>query len=166
MAAAIQSEAGSKPWPEHDGTSHIERQIRERPEACPPSVLEQRRLKRGAREAKIAREEERDRRRRLRDIANMHLLVNAANLGPNNSHGIPEFVARGYYVDMPFNCKSCGVAQVWTETQQKWWYETAKGDLWAVAVLCRPCRRRERARRAEAREVHLSGLSAKRKGMA
>lgn len=99
----------------------------------------------------------------LREIANSHLLVNAANLGPNNSYGVPEFVARGYYVDMPFNCKSCGIAQVWTETQQKWWYETAKGDVWAVAVLCRPCRRREKARRAEARETHLSGLSAKRK---
>lgn len=130
-----------------------------------PPVLERRRLKRGAREAKVAREEERDRRRRLRDIANTHLLVNPANLGPNNSYGVPEFVARGYYVDMTFNCKSCGIAQVWTETQQKWWYESAKGNVWAVAVLCRPCRRRERARRAEAREVHLSGLSAKRKGV-
>lgn len=125
-------------------------------------VLERRRLKRGAREAKVTREEERDRRRRLRDIANTHLLVNPANLGPNNSYGVPEFVARGYYVDMPFDCKSCGIAQVWTETQQKWWYETAKGDVWAVAVLCRPCRRREKARRAEARDIHLSGLAARR----
>lgn len=128
-----------------------------------PPVLERHRLKRGAGEAKAAREQVLDRRKALRDIANRHLLVNAANLGPNNSYGVPEFVARGYYVDMPFHCKSCGIAQVWTETQQKWWYESAKGDVWAVAVMCRPCRRRERARRAEARDAHLSGLSAKGK---
>lgn len=126
-------------------------------------ILERRRLKRGAGEAKAAREQERDRRKELRDIANRHLLVNATNLGPNNSYGVPEFVARGYYVDMPFHCKSCGIAQVWTETQQKWWYESAKSDVWAVAVMCRPCRRRERARRAEVRDTHLSGLSARGK---
>jgi hypothetical protein len=114
--------------------------MRNRKPARPP-VLERRRLKSSAREAK--EEQERDRKRRLRDIANTHLLVNPANLGPNSSYGIPEFVERGYYVDMPFNCKSCGIAQVWTGTQQKWWYEVAKGDVWAVAVLCRPCRRRE-----------------------
>jgi hypothetical protein len=128
-----------------------------------PPVLERGRLKKGAREAKEAREQERDRKRMLREVANKHLLVKAENLGPNNSYGVPEFVERGYYVDMPFNCKSCGILQVWTETQQKWWYEVAKGDVWAVAVLCRSCRRREQARRAEARETHRSGLSAKRK---
>ncbi len=136
--------------------------MKDRTPARPP-VLERRRLKRGAREAKAAREQARDRREALRDIANRHLLVNPANLGPNNSYGVPEFVQRGYYVDIPFHCKSCGIAQVWTERQQKWWYESAKGDVWAVAVMCRPCRRRERARRAEARETHLSGLSAKGK---
>lgn len=99
----------------------------------------------------------------LREVANKHLLVKAENLGPNSRYGVPEFVERGYYVDMPFHCRSCGIAQVWTETQQKWWYETAKGDVWAVAVLCRPCRRREQARRAEARETHLAGVSAERK---
>lgn len=130
-----------------------------------PPVLERRRLKGGAREAREAQEQERDRKRWLRDIANAHLLVNPANLGHNNSYGVPEFVARGYYMDMPFDCRSCGIAQVWTETQQKWWYESAKGDVWAVAVLCRPCRRREKARRAEARAAHLSGLAAKRKRM-
>ena len=111
-----------------------------------PPILERRRLKRGAREAKLAREQERDRERRWQDVAKNHVLVNPENLRRNNSYGTPEFLRRGYYVDLPFNCKSCGVAQVWTETQQKWWYENAKGDVWTVAVLCRPCRRRERGR--------------------
>ena len=123
-------------------------------------------MKRGARVAEAARDKERERAAAQRELAKKHVLVNPENLGPNNSYGTPDFVARGHYLDMPFNCKSCGVAQVWTETQQKWWYESAKGDVWAKAVLCRPCRKREQARRAVAREVHLSGLAAKRNNAA
>jgi hypothetical protein len=92
--------------------------------------------------------------------------VNPENLRPTNNYGTPDFVNRGYYVDIPFNCKFCGVAQVWTETQQKWWYESVKGDVWTVAVSCRPCRKREQARRASAREVHLAGLAANGKNAA
>lgn len=128
-----------------------------------PPMPERRRAKRGAKEAALDQERAREQARKLRDLARKHVLVNPENLRPTNSYGTPEFVRRGYYVDMPFNCKSCGVAQVWTETQQKWWYESAKGDVWTKAVLCRPCRKREQARRAAAREVHLAGLAAKRK---
>ncbi len=127
-----------------------------------PPILERRRLKRGAKEAEATRAKERELAAAKRELAKKHVLVNPENLGPNHSVGTPEFVKRGYYVDMPFNCKLCGVAQVWTETQQKWWYESAKGDLWAKAVMCRPCRKREQARRAAARAVHLSGVAAKR----
>ena len=89
------------------------------------------------------------------------VLVNASNLLPTNSYGAPDFVTRGFYIDMPFSCKACGKAQVWTATQQKWWYEAAKGDVWTIAVLCRPCRLRERDRKAAARKVHLDGLARK-----
>lgn len=89
------------------------------------------------------------------------VLVNASNLLPTNSYGTPDFVLRGFYVDMPFSCKTCGKAQVWTATQQKWWYEAAKGDVWTIAVLCRPCRLRERDRKVAARKVHLDGLARK-----
>ncbi len=84
--------------------------------------------------------------------------VNPANLSPNNSYGIPEFVKRGFYVDMPFTCKHCGTPQIWTAQQQHWWYELAKGDIWTIAVLCRPCRIKERERKALARKIHLEGL--------
>jgi hypothetical protein len=131
-----------------------------------PPILESRRIKRGAKEAEVARERERERARAQRELAKSHVLVNPENLRPANSYGTPDFVKRGYYVDMPFNCKACGVAQVWTETQQKWWYESVKGDVWTVAVLCRACRKREQARRAAAREAHLAGLAAKRKNAA
>ena len=48
---------------------------------------------------------------------------------------VPDF-----YEDKPFKCKDCGVDQVWTAKQQKWWYEDAGGDLETTAVLCRACR--------------------------
>lgn len=89
--------------------------------------------------------------------------MNSENLRPTNSYGTPEYVARGFYIDVPFECKSCGKQQVWTATQQKWWYESAKGDVWTTAVFCRPCRLRERARKDAARKVHLEGLAKKAK---
>ena len=88
-----------------------------------------------------------------------NVMVNPALLRPTNSYSIPDFVERGYYVDRPFRCKDCGKAEVWSPTQQKWWYESAKGDVWTTAVRCRPCRRRERERVAAARVVSTAGLA-------
>ena len=85
--------------------------------------------------------------------------VNPANLRPTNSYGTPDFVKRGFYVDTSFTCKACGAIQTWTATQQKWWYESAKGDVWTVAVMCKPCRAKERARKARARAAHLDGIA-------
>ena len=88
-----------------------------------------------------------------------NVMVNPALLRPTNSYSIPDFVERGYYVDRSFRCKDCGKAEVWSPTQQKWWYESAKGDVWTTAVRCRPCRRRERERVAAARMVSTAGLA-------
>lgn len=88
--------------------------------------------------------------------------VNVAALAPYNSYGVPTFVARGYYQDLPFTCAQCRTPQVWRAWQQKWWYEVAKGFVDSTAKLCRPCRRREQARRAEAKRVHFEGLKRKR----
>lgn len=90
--------------------------------------------------------------------------VNEAALAPYSSYGAPAFVMRGYYVDRPFRCTGCGADEVWTGTQQKWWYEVAKGYVYSGAKLCRACRRRERDRRAEARRVHLEGLGRRKRG--
>jgi len=87
--------------------------------------------------------------------------VNEALLAPNNSYGAPDFVYRGYYVDRPFHCVDCGKEELWTGTQQKWWYEVAKGFAYSTAIRCRLCRRRERIRQDEARRVHLEGLERK-----
>jgi hypothetical protein len=90
------------------------------------------------------------------------VVVNTANLRATNSYGTPDFVARGYYVDFAFKCKDCGSSEVWSPTQQRWWYEIAKGDVRTVATRCRPCRHRERARRTSAREVAKAGMASKR----
>ena len=92
------------------------------------------------------------------------VLVNPANLKPTNSYGIPDFVEREYYEDKPFRCKDCSKEEVWTATQQKWWYEVAQGDVWTTATRCRACRRKESARKAEARKIHLDGIARKAVG--
>jgi putative zinc ribbon protein len=84
--------------------------------------------------------------------------VNVGALAHNNTYGpLPLF-----YVDKPFVCRDCGKAEVWTATQQKWWYEVAKGHIDSHAVRCRACRRSEQQRRAEARRVHMEGLAKKK----
>ncbi len=66
---------------------------------------------------------------------------------------IPDF-----YDDIPFTCKDCGKDEVWTATQQKWWYEVAGGLFETTAVRCRVCRQKERIRKEEARKTHLEGI--------
>lgn len=74
-----------------------------------------------------------------------------------------DFSKRGTYEDKPFTCKDCGKEEIWTATQQKWWYEIAGGEAYSGAVRCRPCRKREYARKAQVRKVHLEGMAAKGK---
>ena len=56
---------------------------------------------------------------------------------PNNSYGPPVL----FYVDKPFKCIDCGKNEIWTAQQQQWYYEVAKGSLYATAVRCRSCRK-------------------------
>ena len=65
-------------------------------------------------------------------------------LAPSNSYGAPDFVSRGYYVDQAFTCISCQSKEVWRATQQKWWYEVAKGAVYSTAKYCITCRRKRR----------------------
>ncbi len=136
------------------------------PNASRPAILVRRSGKRAAERAEQLRTEEKRAAKQRQALAKSQVAVNPANLLSTNSYGTPDFVARGYYIDRPFNCKSCGVAQNWTATQQKWWYESSKGDVWTVAVLCRPCRFRERAQKESARKGHLDGLAKKAKNAA
>ena len=87
--------------------------------------------------------------------------VNQTKLKPNNSYSVPAFVERGSYVPIEFTCKTCGKVETWTAEQQKWWYEIANGDVFTTATMCRPCRRKERERRDQARLTHLEGVARK-----
>lgn len=83
-------------------------------------------------------------------------------LAPVNSYGAPDFVIRGYYQNIEFTCRDCAKQELWRATQQKWWYEVAKGDVWTTATRCNTCRRIERERKTEARRVHLEGVARRR----
>ena len=79
---------------------------------------------------------------------------------PNNSYSPPP----DYYVDIEFTCKDCGSQEVWTAEQQKWYYEVAKGSLYATAVRCRDCRNkikeqkeRQRKQMVEAEQRNTDG---------
>ncbi len=109
------------------------------------------------------RAKRRDKAERSRQLAKTTSLgdraapVNVEAVARFNSYGVPDFIARGYYEDTAFNCKDCGKEEVWRATQQKWWYEVAKGSANATAVRCRSCRKIERARIENARAVSDTG---------
>ena len=65
----------------------------------------------------------------------------------NNSYFPPE-----YYEDIPFTCRDCGAEEVWTAEQQQWFYEVAKGSIYATAVRCRACRNRVAAEKKRQRQ--------------
>lgn len=93
--------------------------------------------------------------RRLNKLAKAGRLANgivipegaiAADLtkqAPNGSYDPPL-----YYADFSFTCIDCGSQEVWTSAQQQWYYEVAKGPIYAKAIRCRECRRKERDRKA------------------
>jgi hypothetical protein len=73
--------------------------------------------------------------------------VDPSQFAPHNSYSPPN----GFYKDIPFTCQDCGSLEVWTATQQKWWYEVAKGSIYSFAVRCRPCRQARRGQPDEDR---------------
>ena len=84
------------------------------------------------------------------------LAVDLTALAPFNSYGAPEFMTRGFYVDTPFRCGACGVTEVWTARQQKWWYEVAKGYPYSGATRCRACRHRARGKVAAQKKLQVA----------
>jgi hypothetical protein len=68
-----------------------------------------------------------------------------------------------YYQDQWFDCKKCGARELWTAKAQKVWYEEQGGEIEAIAIHCRACRRKEKVRREAARKAHLEGVARKAK---
>ena len=67
---------------------------------------------------------------------------------PNGSYDPPPL----WYVDKDFVCVECGTEETWTAAQQKWYYEEAKGTLYATAKRCHDCRMKIREAKALQRE--------------
>ncbi len=85
------------------------------------------------------------------------VMADPAQLAHNNTYGfLPRF-----YVDRIVVCRNCATEEVWPAEQQKWWYEEVKANINSDAVLCRSCRAVERAKKAEARRIHLEGMAKK-----
>jgi len=64
------------------------------------------------------------------------VLADSSRLAHINTYGfLPE-----YYIDRPFTCRICGNREIWLASDQKWYYEEAKGHIDAVAVECHECR--------------------------
>jgi hypothetical protein len=95
-------------------------------------------------------------------IAYMEKLARNQSDGHGYGDAFRDFVARGFYVPKQFRCKDCNVEQLWTVGAQKFWYEKCGGDFSTTAIRCRPCRAKERERKALARAASLPGLLEKR----
>ena len=70
-----------------------------------------------------------------------------------------------YYRDTLFTCKDCDAQELWTAKQQQRWYEEQGGEIEAIAIRGRACRRKEKLRGDTARKIHLEGLAKKRNAM-
>lgn len=58
-----------------------------------------------------------------------------------------------FYQDISFHCKDCRKHVVWSATQQRWYYEIAKGSLLSRATRCRTCRKKHREETLRQREL-------------
>lgn len=85
------------------------------------------------------------------DAIDSGLSVDTSASAESGSDDVPEFVTRGYYVDIEFTCRTCSSPQTWTARQQKWWYEVAKGNVFSLALQCRRCRQQARSELEEQR---------------
>ena len=79
--------------------------------------------------------------------------VGTSLLGPTGT--FPEFASCGIYSDYKFSCKDCGVSEIWTASQQKWWYEVANGNLYTRAARCNSCRKKHKLHAEESRQRQL-----------
>ena len=85
------------------------------------------------------------------------VLADPAKQVPNGSYDPPPL----WYVDKNYVCVDCGDEETWTAVQQKWYYEEAKGTLYATAKRCYSCRLKIRQAKALQREQMAASQKAK-----
>ena len=56
-----------------------------------------------------------------------------------------------HFSAVEFACADCGVSQRWEAEDQRWYYETTQAPYYSTAKRCRACRKREQARKRQAR---------------
>ena len=74
------------------------------------------------------------------------------------------YIQSGWYRDYPFHCADCQRLEIWTDTQQKWWYEVAKGGRLTVATRCRRCRKIQKVKKEIQRAKTIAGHEKKNNG--
>ena len=57
----------------------------------------------------------------------------------NSYGGLPD-----YYDEIEFRCRDCGIYEIWTASQQKFYFEECKGHTSAIAVNCKSCRNKRK----------------------
>jgi hypothetical protein len=82
--------------------------------------------------------------------------ANQLELAHNNTFGsLPKF-----YIDVPFSCIECGAPDIWTAKSQKWFYEIAKGSIFATASRCGACRKKRREAKQDQKN-HMEAMAKK-----
>ena len=91
---------------------------------------------------------------RLNNLQQMvygRLKADHSKLGHINSYGgLPD-----YYDEIEFRCRVCGVFEIWTASQQKFYFEECKGHTSALAVCCKACRNKRKLAIKEQQEYML-----------
>ncbi len=127
----------------------------------PPKSCKQKRASlKAKRLADKAKKQYRSRTQRSVMLGQNTMPVDCGKLNFGTSYDAPDFAVRGFYRDENFICVDCGSEELWTASDQKWWYETVQGFVWTHAIRCDQCRYKERVRKNQARSAHAKGLAA------
>ena len=100
------------------------------------------------RESRIAKLLEAGRIRSAKEIPEDALPAALELQNPKGAYFPPLF-----YQDIDFHCEDCRKHEVWSATQQRWYYEIAKGPVQATAKRCRTCRKKHREETLRQREL-------------
>ncbi len=104
------------------------------------------------------RQERRDRELRIQKQILHGWIKSADEIPADAAPTDPDLLPRGmynpwpnYFQDKVFQCKDCHAMGVWKAEKQRIYFEKTAAHPDEIPVRCRPCRIKERERKAEAR---------------